>query len=344
MKSELDTFDGLDNRREIMILLDRLGSDQRRARFIEGLIPSSLKGFAGCPMKVTGNCDPVSAYFMLVSTCNELGVSINTAARKLEAEVNRRPAASKLILSLLAFAASYLPVQAQDLTLTAVKKVVIEKVMPVEKGQVITASDFPLTATSPEGGFGYSWDVPAGFVAKRKANKLEISSAPKGSYEIGVEYSIVDFDAKKVDTKYLSLALIIGDGPAPPVPPGPNPPEPPGPTPAPIGINGLAVLMVYESSEILPIGKQNVIAGKVVRDYLDSKCVTDPSWPNGKAYWITDKDVNAASVNKIWQDALKRPRQAVPWIVISNPSKGGYEGPLPNTPEEAITLLKKYES
>ena len=86
-KSELQTFDGLDNRREIMILLDRLGDNNKRAKFLESLIPSSLKGFAGCPMKVHGECDSVSAYFMLVGICNELGVSINTAAQKLEAEI-----------------------------------------------------------------------------------------------------------------------------------------------------------------------------------------------------------------------------------------------------------------
>jgi hypothetical protein len=84
MKSELDTFDGLDNRKEIMILLQRLGGDKRRAKFLESLIPSSMKGFAGCPVKVQGSCDPVTAYYMLVSVCNELGVSINTAAAKLD--------------------------------------------------------------------------------------------------------------------------------------------------------------------------------------------------------------------------------------------------------------------
>lgn len=86
-KTELQVFDGLDNRREIMIMLFRLGSDRRRAKFIESLIPLSLKGFRGVPMKVQGPCHPSAAYFMMVSTCNELGVSINTAARKLEQEV-----------------------------------------------------------------------------------------------------------------------------------------------------------------------------------------------------------------------------------------------------------------
>lgn len=86
-KSELDTFDGLDNRKEVMILLQRLGTDRRRAKFLESLIPNSLKGFAGCPMKVRGRCDPVTAYYMLVGVCNELGVSINEAARRLELEI-----------------------------------------------------------------------------------------------------------------------------------------------------------------------------------------------------------------------------------------------------------------
>lgn len=89
MKTELEAFDGRDNRKEIMILMERLGSDARRARFIESLIPASAKGFAGCPMKVNGNCDAVAAYFMLVGVTNELGVSINEAARRLDAVVRR---------------------------------------------------------------------------------------------------------------------------------------------------------------------------------------------------------------------------------------------------------------
>lgn len=91
-KTEIETFDGRDNRREILTLLYRLGGDKQRKAFIEGLIPHSLRGFAGCPMKVTGCCDPVSAYYMMVSICNELGVSINTAASKLETEVKRATA------------------------------------------------------------------------------------------------------------------------------------------------------------------------------------------------------------------------------------------------------------
>lgn len=85
--SELATFDGKDNRKEIMILLQRLGSDNARARFISRLTHRSRNGFAGTQTKVVNTCDPVAAYFMLVGCCNELGVSINEAARLLEEEV-----------------------------------------------------------------------------------------------------------------------------------------------------------------------------------------------------------------------------------------------------------------
>jgi len=87
--SEIDTFDGLDNRREVMLLLERLGTDERRAEFLESLVPRSLNGFAGAPMRVAGNCDAVAAYFMLVGITNELGVPINDAARQLEGIVRR---------------------------------------------------------------------------------------------------------------------------------------------------------------------------------------------------------------------------------------------------------------
>ena len=89
MKTELQRFDGLDNRKDIMSLLNRLGSDQRRARFLTRLIPHSLNGFAGVRPEIQGPCEPVAAYFMLVSICNEVGVSINTAARMLEEEIRK---------------------------------------------------------------------------------------------------------------------------------------------------------------------------------------------------------------------------------------------------------------
>lgn len=91
MRSELETFDGLDNRKELMILLQRLGDDADRASFLCRLAKRSRNGFAKSPLQVVQSCDPVQAYYMLVSICNELGVSINEAAVLLESAVKHGP-------------------------------------------------------------------------------------------------------------------------------------------------------------------------------------------------------------------------------------------------------------
>lgn len=84
---DLVTFDGLDNRRDLMVMLGRLDSDQRRTKFLLSLIPHSSNGFAESPVRLDGPCDAVAAYFVLVNICSQLGVSINEAARRLESEV-----------------------------------------------------------------------------------------------------------------------------------------------------------------------------------------------------------------------------------------------------------------
>lgn len=79
-----------------MILLERLGSDQDRANFLSGLVTKSRNGFAGCQIKIV-HCDPVGAYFMFVSICNELGVSVNEGAMVLEAKVKSASRKGKVV-------------------------------------------------------------------------------------------------------------------------------------------------------------------------------------------------------------------------------------------------------
>lgn len=88
--ADLKTFDGLDNRREVMILLERLESDYARAQFLRSLLPASTNGFARAPVSTEGPCDCVSAYLMFISICNELGVPVTDAMGKLERAVRRR--------------------------------------------------------------------------------------------------------------------------------------------------------------------------------------------------------------------------------------------------------------
>lgn len=132
--------------------------------------------------------------------------------------------------------------------------------------------------------------------------------------------------------------------PPPPVPPGPTPPGP-TPTPAPIPGDGLRVLIVHESADAskLTPGQNAAIYGKTVRDYLQSHCADDPAVKGWKAYRIWDKDTDTSSEHASWQAAMKRDRKSLPWLVVSNPGKGGgWEGPLPGTVEDTMKILKQF--
>jgi hypothetical protein len=146
----------------------------------------------------------------------------------------------------------------------------------------------------------------------------------------------------------LNLTISVDDGVVvvPPVPPTPpTPPEPP-PTPAPVPDAGLRVLIVHETDSFgdLPAGQREIIGSNApgsVRDYLNTHCVKVGDEPERR---ILDKDQpdGLARESTIWQAVWKRPRESTPWIVVSN-GKEGFEGPLPQTPAECLSLLKKYE-
>lgn len=95
MKSQFEPFDGLDNRREIMRLLARLGRGlpeeqqaERRARFLRSLLRFSQNGFAAREMHFPP-CSVVDAYFAFVAITGTLGVPIDRAARFLEQEIKK---------------------------------------------------------------------------------------------------------------------------------------------------------------------------------------------------------------------------------------------------------------
>jgi hypothetical protein len=126
--------------------------------------------------------------------------------------------------------------------------------------------------------------------------------------------------------------------PTPPVPPNPGP----TPTPAPIPVAGFRVLIVEDSTNRtkLPPAQQAVLFAKPIRDYLDAKCVVGA---DGKTHeWrIWDQGTDAGADGEPWASALKRTRQSLPSILISD-GKTGFEGPLPATVAETLALLKKY--
>ena len=87
------SFDGRDNRRELMRLMVRLGeglpddlANRRRAAFLQGLMGASEGALAGAGLKVSP-CSAVEGYHLLIAITGCLGVPIDVAARKLEAVV-----------------------------------------------------------------------------------------------------------------------------------------------------------------------------------------------------------------------------------------------------------------
>lgn len=140
-----------------------------------------------------------------------------------------------------------------------------------------------------------------------------------------------------------AAVLVVTVGPPIPVPPGPGP-VPPGPTPGPTPIpgDGFRALIVYETADLgkMPKDQELILYSQTVRDYLNSKAAPGPDGKT-KEWRIFDKDVSTAGESKTWQDAMKRDRKGLPWIILSGP-KGGFEGPLPANVADAMALIKKY--
>ena len=157
-------------------------------------------------------------------------------------------------------------------------------------------------------------------------------------------YKLEAWNAKADAASEISTCwVVIGEpGPMPPEPkpPEPKPPEPKPPDVAPIPLDGFRVLIVHESADNLTPAQKAILTAQAVRQYLNAKCVKGPDGVTGE-WRIWDKDIDASGDAKHWQDALKRPRTGTPWIVIST-GRAGFEGPLPTTVAETLTLLKKW--
>lgn len=87
---QFGSFEGLDNRKELMRLFVRLGEGlpetmarEKRARFLQSLMGDSTTGLDGKPLAVTP-CSAVEAYNLFIAITGVLGVEIDGAAQKLE--------------------------------------------------------------------------------------------------------------------------------------------------------------------------------------------------------------------------------------------------------------------
>lgn len=174
--------------------------------------------------------------------------------------------------------------------------------------------------------------------------------APPGVYEISLLSIKLKPDGSTSLKEATKTVIIREPSPGPkPVPPDPGPtppkPVPPEPVPpAPIPAEGFRVLMVYERADLpkMPAKQVDILHSQQVADYLNKTCVLGP---DGKMpeWRVWDQHAEPTTYPKLWQDVIKRERKSIPWIVIST-GKTGYEGPLPATIEETLTLLRSYGS
>ncbi len=93
---QFGSFDGLDNRKTVALLFERMGHNlsdlqarEQRAAFLRRLVRLSGNGFAQQTVQITP-CDAVEAYFAFTAITGCLGVDVDQAARMLEEEVRRQ--------------------------------------------------------------------------------------------------------------------------------------------------------------------------------------------------------------------------------------------------------------
>lgn len=152
-----------------------------------------------------------------------------------------------------------------------------------------------------------------------------------------VELLIVPDNPAEWKVERRTIDVSASPPPVPPVPPGPTP-IPPGPVPIPDA--GLRVLIVYESADLtrLPKEQSSILTSQTIRQWLNAHCVLGPDGKT-KEYRLWDQNVDPSGESKVWQDAMKRDRKSLPWLIVSNGQKG-FEGPLPGTIEETLKVLR----
>jgi hypothetical protein len=219
----------------------------------------------------------------------------------------------------------------------------VDKIVIIKEDRLLVKS-MPFTVHAPPGAGLYFWQFPSTVQALDRGDKLEVLGAPKGPLAISVKLISADLDKdgrfKGFITKFGSVAFDVGEvvPPKPPTPPDPPKPDPdPQPKP-PITEPGFRVIVIYETMALTP-AVNNILKSKAIWDYLDAKCAKDNGTPARRFY---DKDVPPGPDSFKWeQEAFGRPRQSIPWIVISN-GVTGFEGPLPASEAATLDLLKKY--
>ncbi|MGL6095050.1 MAG: hypothetical protein ACRC7O_04520 [Fimbriiglobus sp.] len=216
----------------------------------------------------------------------------------------------------------------------------------------LPSGDDPLTYDASEGVveqlppgtsvIGVKWDEPGG--AKPKRYTFPEAKGHVGFFlpEADAVVSVWKNGAGGLGpVKVQTVAVKAGEGPRPPPGPTPTPTPTPPVDPSPFPGEGLRVLIVYDNeNKVMTAAQNSIMFGKEVRAYLDANCAVGPDGKTREAR-IYPAATDVTFDAEPFKSAFARPRKSDPWILVGN-GKAGYEGPLPATVEETITLLKKY--
>lgn len=245
-----------------------------------------------------------------------------------------------VLFLLLACALAQTPETKLKLTGDGIKVVQVDQVVVVKVNQTV-ATSFPFYVEAPSGAGLYFWKYPDAAQAEDQGDKLKVTGAPKGLLTVSVKAISpkLDKDGKFIGflTTFDSITVNVGAVPDP-LPPDPKPVPP---SPAPFPVNGLAALIVYESSEISKHpGLSDVMSGSKTNDYMAAKGIKG-------GFLKLDKDSDVSGLDAWVKEAWKVPRPSLPWLVISN-GEAGYSGPVPkdtqgvHLPSLTVELLRKY--
>lgn len=107
-------------------------------------------------------------------------------------------------------------------------------------------------------------------------------------------------------------------------------------------VSGLQAVVIYETNPDvqLPAEQAAILSSPIVRGWLNDNCARDR---DGSPMWrFLDKDSEFADATNPIANALKRPRESIPWLIVTNDGKG-FEGPLPGNVDDMMVRLRKYE-
>lgn len=208
----------------------------------------------------------------------------------------------------------------------------------------------------PEDGYvDFLWSAP-GLETHQMGKQLCIWGKP-GTYRIsltGIPWKTITvgdqtFDVKGGTPFQLEATIkITGKVEPEPDPPGPDPEPEPDPTNVPFPAPGLTVMIIYESQETgrLPVQQRLILQSQELTEWYRKNCYQDGEhifvrqWDDD----YTDSQLQNAPETLVtaFRETKKLADGELPYLGISD-GKRGFHGPLPNSVDEMLELLKEFE-